>query len=184
MMRYVGICADAHRRKMTTARNPGQRQRKGYRMKKMLAALLAAMMMLTLAACGGGSDTKTVDVQKLADDLKSNVPYSADMIATAVEDLNYKLDPPEGTTIAGYMADGNAYDMIVVGQCASADDAKTLYTNVQTYLNDLKTEANRYQPEEEARLNDALLRQDGTVVVLCVSDDTAAATAIVEGYVK
>ena len=39
-------------------------------MKKMLAALLAAMMMLTLAACGGGSDTKTVDVQKLADDLK------------------------------------------------------------------------------------------------------------------
>lgn len=65
-------------------------------MKKMLAALLAAMMMLTLAACGGGSDTKTVDVQKLADDLKSNVPYSADMIATAVEDLNYKLDPPRG----------------------------------------------------------------------------------------
>ena len=127
---------------------------------------------------------KTVDVQKLADDLKNNVPYSADMIATAEEDLNYKLDPPEGTTIAGYMADGNAYDMIVVGQCASADDAKTLYTNVQTYLNDLKTEANRYQPEEEARLNDALLRQDGTVVVLCVSDDTAAATAIVEGYVK
>ena len=100
-------------------------------MKKMLAALLAAMMMLTLAACGGGSDTKTVDVQKLADDLKSNVPYSADMIATAVEDLNYKLDPPEGTTIAGYMADGNTADLIIVGQCASEDDAKTLYANVQ-----------------------------------------------------
>ena len=81
-------------------------------MKKMLAALLAAMMMLTLAACGGGSDTKTVDVQKLADDLKSNVPYSADMSATAVEDLNYKLDPPEGTTIAGYMADGNTADPV------------------------------------------------------------------------
>ena len=169
---------------MTTARKPGQRQRKGYRMKKMLAALLAAMMMLTLAACGGESGGKTVDVQKLADDLKNNVPYSADMIVTAVEDLNYKLDPPEGTTIAGYMADGNTADMIVVAQCASADDAKTLYANVQTYLDDLKREANLYQPEEEARLDGALLRQDGAVVVLCVSDDTAAATAIVEGYVK
>ena len=153
-------------------------------MKKMLAALLAAMMMLTLAACGGGSDTKTVDVQKLADDLKNNVPYSADMIATAVEDLNYKLDPPEGTTITGYMADGNTADLIIVGQCASEDDAKTLYTNVQTYLDDLKREANLYQPEEEARIDGALLRQTGTLVVLCVSDDTAAATSIVEGYLK
>ena len=153
-------------------------------MKKMLAALLAAMMMLTLAACGGESGGKTVDVQKLADDLKNNVPYSADMIVTAVEDLNYKLDPPEGTTIAGYMADGNTADMIVVAQCASADDAKTLYANVQTYVSDLKTEAGRYSPEEVARLDGALLRQDGAVVVLCVSDDTAAATAIVEGYVK
>ena len=101
-------------------------------MKKILAALLAAMMMLTLAACGGGNTAKTVDVQKLADDLKDNVPYSTEMIVTAVEDLNYKLDPPEGTTIAGYMADGNAADLIVVGQCASEEDAKTLYANVQT----------------------------------------------------
>ena len=65
-------------------------------MKKILAALLAAMMLLTLAACGGNSGTKTVDVQKLADDLKENVPYSAEMIADAVEELNYKMDPPEG----------------------------------------------------------------------------------------
>ena len=83
--------------------------------------------------------------------------------------------------MAGYIADGNAYDMIVVGQCASEEDAKTLYANVQTYVSDLKTEAGRYSPEEVARLDGALLRQTGTLVVLCVSDDTAAATAIVEG---
>lgn len=154
------------------------------RMKKMLAALLAALMMLALAACGGGNGGKTVDVQKLADDLKDNVPFSAAMIAAAVEDLNYKLDPPEGTTLAGYMADGNASDMIIVAQCAGDEDAKTLYANVQTYLDDLKREANLYQPDEEARLDGALLRQSGSLVVLCVSDDTAAATAIVEGYLK
>lgn len=153
-------------------------------MKKIAAALLAAMMLLTLAACGGGSEAKTVDVQALADDLKDNVTYSMDMITDVVEDLNYKLEPPEGTSIAGYIADGNAYDMIVVGQCASEEDAKTLYANVQTYVNDLKTEAGRYDPEEVARLDGALLRQTGTLVVLCVSDDTAAATAIVEGYLK
>ena len=154
-------------------------------MKKILAALLAAMMLLTLAACGGGNnETKTVDVQKLADDLKDNVTYSTALIADAVEELNYKMDPPEGTTMAGYIADGNAYDMIVVGQCASEEDAKTLYANVQTYVSDLKTEAGRYSPEEVARLDGALLRQTGTLVVLCVSDDTAAATAIVEGYLK
>ena len=117
-------------------------------MKKIFAALLAAVMMLALAACGGDSG-KTVDVQKLADDLKDNVPYSTTMIASAVEDLEYKLDPPEGTAIAGYIADGSAYDMIVVAQCASADDAKTLYANTQTYLDDLKREANLYQPGEE-----------------------------------
>ena len=142
-------------------------------MKKIVAALLAAVMLLALAACGGG-EAKTVDVQKLADDLKNGVPFSMEMIADAVE----------GTTIAGYIADGNAADMIVVGQCTSEEDAKTLYANVQTYVDDLKREANLYQPEEEARIDGALLRQTGTVVVLCISDDTAAATAIVEGYLK
>ena len=164
---------------------------------RIIGGMLAVTTtLLTLASCKaspsgkddddtfGGNGGKTVDVQKLAVDLKDNVPYSTEMIVTAVEDLNYKLDPPEGTTITGYMADGNTADLIVVAQCASADDAKTLYANVQTYLDDLKREANLYQPEEEARLNGALLRQDGAVVVLCVSDDTAAATAIVEGYVK
>lgn len=160
------------------------KKKEGILDEKILAALLAAMMLLTLAACGGNSGTKTVDVQKLADDLKENVPYSAEMIADAEEELNYKMDPPEGTTMAGYIADGNAYDMIVVGQCASEEDAKTLYANVQTYVSDLKTEAGRYSPEEVARLDGALLRQTGTLVVLCVSDDTAAATAIVEGYLK
>ena len=153
-------------------------------MKKMLAALLAALMVLALAACGGGNGGKTVDVQKLADDLKDNVSFSAAMTAASADDLSYKLDPPEGTTIVGYQADGNAYDMIVAAQCASEEDAKTLYTNVQTYLDDLKREANLYQPDEEARLDGALLRQSGSLVVLCVSDDTAAATAIVEGYLK
>ena len=33
-------------------------------------------------------------------------------------------------------------------------------------------------------IDGALLRQTGTLVVLCVSDDTAAATSIVEGYLK
>ena len=182
MMLFTGaVCAGT--KEKTAPRLRGACKRKGFWMKKFFAALLAAVMMLALAACGGDSG-KTVDVQKLADDLKDNVPYSTNMIASAVEDLEYKLDPPEGTAIAGYIADGSAYDMIVVAQCASADDAKTLYANTQTYLDDLKREANLYQPSEEARLDGALLRQSGAVVVLCVSDDTAAATAIVEGYLK
>lgn len=152
-------------------------------MKKLLAALLAAMMTLALAACGGG-EVKTVDVQKLADDLKGGVTFTAALNAASADDLSYKLDPPEGTALAGYEAEGTAPDMIVVGQCASEADAKTLYANVQTYLDDLKREANLYQPEEVARIEGALLRQDGAVVTLCVSDDTAAAAAIVEGYLK
>ena len=164
---------------------------------RIIGGMLAVTTtLLTLASCKaspsgkddddtfGGNGGKTVDVQKLADDLKDNVPFSTAMIAAAVDDLNYKLDPPEGTTLAGYMADGNASDMIIVAQCAGDEDAKTLYANVQTYLDDLKREANLYQPDEEARLDGALLRQSGSLVVLCVSDDTAAATAMVEGYLK
>lgn len=152
-------------------------------MKKLIAALLAAMMVLSLTACGGSAD-KTIDVQALADDLKDKVPYSATLIAAAVEDMEYRFDPPEGTTLAGYMADGSTADMVVVAQCASADDAKTLCANIGTYLDDLKREANLYQPEEVARLDEALLQQSGSVVVLCISDDTAAASTVLEGYLK
>ena len=46
------------------------------KLKKLTALLLAALMVLALAACGGDSG-KTVDVQKLADDLRRPPPDTA-----------------------------------------------------------------------------------------------------------
>ena len=133
---------------------------------------------------GGNENAETSDAQKLANALKNNVHFNANMIIFSAEDMNYILEPPAGTELAGYRADDTSYDMIVVGQCVSEEDAKTLYANMKVYLSDLINEAVRYQPESVPLLDAALLCQIDNLSVLCISNDTSAAAAIIESYQK
>lgn len=149
-------------------------------MKRMMTALLTAVMVLSLTACGNGA--KTVDVQAFADALKNNVSYDAEMIATATEDFDYYFSVPDGASIAGYESGGETYERIVVAQCADDASAKALLEEFNSYLADLTQEAGRYTPEEVTRLEDAIMMQQGGVVVLCISADADAADTVIKGY--
>lgn len=149
-------------------------------MKRMITAILAALMVLSLVACG--SKTVTVDAQKLADDLKSKVSYDAEMIATAAEDFDYYFSVPDGASIAGYESDGDTSERIIVAQCADEAAAKALMSELDSYLADLKQEAERYTPEEVTRLEDAVMLQQGSTVVMCVCADADAAKDVIKGY--
>ena len=54
---------------------------------------------------------------------------------------------------------------------------------MKQYLSDLKMEADRYQPEEVARIDKAYLSRNGCAVVLCVSGDDRAADTV-EAWLK
>lgn len=152
-------------------------------MKKVLSAILAALLILTLVACGDSS-AKSVDVQALADALKSGVTFEDTMSAVASDELAFSLSGmPENYTAAAYRADAITSEEIIVVQTESKDDAAAVKTALETHLAEVKDQASKYQPEELARLDGAILNVYGNCVVLCVTADTDGANAIIKEYV-
>lgn len=149
-------------------------------MKKIVILLLAAMLTLSLCACG--EKEKTVDVQALADALAQGVAFDSEMIPAAVEEIRYTLDVPDSATVAGYQANGTGAEQIAVVQCAAAADAAAVKASVDTYLSDLSAEAGKYQPEEQARIDGAVVQVSGSAVVLCITSDTDTAKGIIKEY--
>ena len=152
-------------------------------MKKLVSAVLAALLIFTLAACGS-SGTKTVDVQKLADDLLNNLPFG-EMSAVSADELGFYIDVPEGSEAAGYMSAGSTFEEVIVVSC-TGDNGEEIYESLRQLVEGQKQEAERYQPEEVARLENCVLegafKAGFCVLVVSSESDTAAADAIIKEY--
>lgn len=152
-------------------------------MKKVLSAVLAALLILTLAACGD-SGAKTVDVQKLADALKAGVAFEDTLSAVSEDELAFSLSGmPVKYNSAAYRANGTTSEEIIVVQTESKEDAAMVKAALETHIAELKDQASKYQPEEVARLDGAILTVSGSCAVLCITSDTDAANAIIKEYV-
>ena len=150
-------------------------------MKKVICAVLSALLILSLAACG--KTAAPVDVQAQADAFVTNCTFEAAMEPVEAEDLGFYFDVPEGTELAGYMADGTSTEMVVCANCKSEADAQALHESFQQYIADQLDQASRYQPEEVARINEGNQTwQLGTNVIMFVCTDTDAAAKLLEGF--
>ena len=149
----------------------------------MLSAVLAALLILTLCACGD-SGAKTVDVQALADKLVNELAFG-EITAVSAEELGFYLDIPEGSTAVGYMSAGSTFEEVIVVSC-TGENGQAIYESMRQLVEGQKQEAERYQPEEVARLDNCVLegafKAGFCVLVVSSESDTSAADAIIKEY--
>lgn len=151
-------------------------------MKKILSAVLAALLILSLCACGSGG-AKDVDAQTLADALKDGVAFEDALSVVSSDELAFGLSGmPENYIAAAYCADGTTSEEIIAVSCGNKADAAMVKAALETHLAEVKDQASKYQPEEVARLENAVLTAGGNCVVLCVTADTNTANAIIKEY--
>lgn len=149
-------------------------------MKMIIVGILTVLILISLCACG--NKTVDVDTQALADELQKNVAFDGEMQSVSAEKLGYYFEIPEGTDIYGYMSNGATAEEIIVARCGDAAAAKALETGISTYMQDQKTEMEKYMPEEVARLDRAILECHKNCVVLCVTSYVDNAKTIIDSY--
>ena len=147
-------------------------------MKRVCSLLLVALLTLALVGCGGGK-AKEVNVAALADELANTVQFDSELKRVSLD--NY-LTVPEGAEAAAYMSTGTTAEEIIVVRCADDGEAKTMKAGIESFLADQRAEMERYQPEEVARMEKAVLAQKGSYVVLCVTSDTDKAESIIKEH--
>lgn len=151
-------------------------------MKRFISLLLAVLTAAMLVACGD-KDSATVDAAGLGKALSERVQFDDTMSAVSYDDLKFYLELPEKCEVGAYMSTGATAEEIFVVQCYNKTDAAAVKVSMQSYLDSQKQEMERYKPEEVARLNNAIFATYGTCVVLCVTNDTATANAVIKEYV-
>lgn len=149
-------------------------------MKKLVLFCLAGILLLALAGCGN-SDT-AIDVQKLADDLKSGVAFKDDLAAMpdSVFETYYEVEDGDIVQKAVYAGGGGTAEEIAVFEAKDEDAAARLKEAAEQRIADQKENFENYVPGELTKLNNPVLEVKGKYVILCVCDNPEEARAIID----
>ena len=149
-----------------------------------LAAGFAACVLL--ASCGEQNADIQVDINALAEALDTGITYQdplekldSDMIG-----MLYSVDGLVEESVV-YMGSGATAEEIAVFACNDADTAKNEVKPIVEEHVDAQIESFRdYVPGEVTKLEQAVIRQTGSYVVLSVSNDPDGANKILDEYLK
>ncbi len=151
---------------------------------KCVALLLVSISILCF--CSGcnedsGADvTVSISAQDFADTLYQKIPLDAELKSNSGATMALLMNITGYTDAAGYSAAGTMPDMIAV--FCGADDAavKAIKGSMESYLQEMEREYERYAPEQVEKLKDAIVITGGSYAILCVTPDPAAAKKIVD----
>lgn len=139
--------------------------------KQTLAVLLTALL---LTSCGK-SPAKDVDIESLAESIVQTVAFDDDL--TIIDDsmisMLYDIDGYVDAVL--YKGSGATAEEVAVFQMETASDAKNACEDAKAHIQSQIKAYESYMPDEVARLEEAVVRQDGCYVSVVVSADPEAA---------
>lgn len=138
-----------------------------------LGLCTAALALTTLTACA--SSAASFDARAALDELLHQVNYDGALLDISDNAPFYFTGLPDGTTVTMYTTQGTSSDQVILFQARDQKDVPTIETLIQTYLDSLTQQAANYTPEEVPKIKDALVYTNGLSVLLCITDDAAAA---------
>lgn len=159
-------------------------------MKRIFCLLCAAALCLGLCACG--EKTQKIDMYELEKSMISADKSLPEMMVTGSWEENAEkafsyISDLEYNKVYGYFlayaADGTAYEIAVVQLKDKADvtaAADSLKAHVQDRVQLYKT----YEPEQTQRAESAVVKTDGSFVLLIMSDTPQNAETAFKEFIK
>ena len=147
------------------------------KMKKALALVFILVLSAALAACGSSS-SNGLDAQALADELMEKVEFVDELSPVKSEMVPklYGIDDAQEAYV--YMGSGATAEEVAVFKFADQQAAKDGLSKLQDYIAARKDSFANYIPGEVARLDNAVIKQSGEYLALCVSEGNTASEII------
>jgi hypothetical protein len=146
-------------------------------MKKVLLVFLSALLCLSLAACGSGSSAQAepapFDPEADAQTLLDSGAFSESLtpIDQSVACALYGIDESTVTSSAAYGSLGTTAEELAIFTLTDEAAAQTALKDLQYRVEDRTEELKSYLPDEVSKLDQAVLEQRGTSVLLVVAAD-------------
>ena len=138
-----------------------------------LGLCTAALALASLTACA--SSAASFDAHTALDELLHQVQYDGALLDISDNAPFYFTGLPDGTAVTMYTTQGTSSDQVILFQAKGKEDVPAIEALIQTYLDSLAQQAVNYTPEEVPKIKDALVYTNDVYVLLCITEDTAAA---------
>lgn len=161
-------------------------------MKKSILCLIAIILTLSLlCACSskdGGDNTakdQSVDLQVVFDDINEQFDFADLTVIEEKSKLNryYMIDE---TTVeqfaAEFSVESSVFTEIVLIQAVDEDSAKDIAALLNSHYDARLSEAQSYNPESVAMLENCSVEQNGTYVSLIIADNATEVREVYNSY--
>ncbi len=150
-------------------------------MKRILALLLVAVI---LTACGK-SAVSSVNVDEFAKAISQSLNFDDELMPIDREMAFYIHDVEELVeSVCVYLGSGATAEEVAVFKAKNQIAVKELKEEIAEYIEDKRKEYENYIPEEVARINKAVMVENGNLVVLCINQDNEKSRSFIENYFK
>lgn len=145
------------------------------------AAALAFALIFGAAFLACTGEPEAVDPAAAFERILSEVTFAAPL-EDETELADYMFgDVPEGTEIRFYAAGGQYADTAMLFKAPSEADIPAVRDSAGAYIASLKEELRLYHPEEVPKLENAVFHQNGSNLIVVVTEDTETVSSILHG---
>lgn len=148
---------------------------------RTVAILLVLASVFGLTACKKNEETKNLDPQAALQALLTQLDFDTELKDVGDSGAMYFPDLPEGATVKMYAGSGYYADKVALITVAQESDVETAMNSVKTHVQQLRSQFQSYIPEEVPKIDNAVIWQQGTSIILCISPDYQKAQSVIEG---
>ena len=145
---------------------------------KLVSGIVCLVLLVSMAGCFPIVTQKNIDIQALTDTLLAQVAFDTPLADTGEDGSLYFPDLPDGASVRLYMGSGYFADELAVITLSAESDTEQALSSADKHLAQKQEQFSSYIPEELPKINSAVVWNSGLYVIVCITNDTATAEAI------
>ena len=148
-------------------------------MKKIILSILLTIICFAFTGCGANE----INIEELNSKLLSEGSFSEELfsISADVAMKRYGIEDGEVEECISSAGTAAVVDEITIFKTTNTDAVKE---KAQKHIDSQKNSYSSYRPDEVPKLNDCIIEVSGDYVIVCVSEDSTSAKAIIDEYTK
>lgn len=150
--------------------------------KNTIALLLAAALLVSATACGKNdvADDTVVDIKTVSETLLADIAFTDDLALIDDDTITVLYGIDNASEQYVYIGSGATPEEIALFTFATEAEAEAGFALAEMRVADQKEAFSDYNSWEMPKLDDAVVKQYGTTVALCISPDADAAVALLD----
>ena len=147
---------------------------------RILTLLVSFILLFALASCGADEPAGAADLEALAETLLSDAAFTDDLARIDDDTVTMLYSIENAVEQYVYIGSGATPEEIALFAFADEAAAEAGFALAQMRIADQKNAFSDYNAWEMPKLDEAVVKQYGTYVVLCVSGDGRAEAILAE----